>query len=309
MEKLSYMNAAQEWLEVKKISIKYSTYVKYEMIVKRQVNAYFASYTIDEINQDLIVRFFQGLINDHQYANSTLLIIRYIVKAVNQYIQAKYNTAYCNMELIKISRKTNAVTILTSEQTSNLSNHCFTYYQPICIAVVIGLYAGLRIGEICALKWTDINFEEGYIVVYKTIERLKATDDSKQKTILMSLSPKTESSNRIVPIPGFVLAYIKEYKENITVQSNSHYILTNDEKIPDPRTTQYRYKKLCKTFDFTINFHSLRHSYATNCIMLEIDTKSLSEILGHSTVQTTLSLYVHSSLEFKKQQIDKISKL
>ena len=93
------------------------------------------------------------------------------------------------------------------------------------------------------------------------------------------------------------------------IEDNNVFIITGNNKIPDPRTTQYRFNKLCKQFDFNTNFHTLRHSYATNCVMNEVDTKSLSEMLGHSNVGTTLNLYVHSSLEFKKKQINKISRL
>lgn len=309
MNKISYMNAANEWLELKKISVKYSTYVKYASVINTHIQPYFHMYMIEDVDEDKILNFFHSLFNENLYANSTLLMIRYVVKGINQYIQMKYKVTYCSMELVKISRNMKAVTTLTKYQTSCLSNHCFTHYKPICIAVLIGLYAGLRIGEICALKWEDVSYEEGCIHVYKTIERLKSREKDTHKTVLMSLSPKTNSSKRIVPIPNFLLDYFQQYQKQVEGNHPGDYILTNNDKIPDPRTTQYRFTKLCTAFDFTINFHALRHSYATNCIMQEIDTKSLSEMLGHSTVGTTLNLYVHSSLEFKKKQIDKITRL
>lgn len=309
MNKISYMNAASEWLELKKISVKYSTYVKYASVIDKHIQPYFQTYMIEDVDEDKILNFFHSLFNDNRYANSTLLMIRYVVKGINQFIQMKYKVTYCSMELVKISRNMKSITTLTKYQTSSLSNHCFTYYKPICIAVLIGLYAGLRIGEICALKWEDVSYEEGCIRVYKTIERLKCKEKGTHKTKLMSLSPKTNSSKRIVPIPSFLLEYVQQYQKQVEGSNSSDYIITSNNKIPDPRTTQYRFTKLCEEFDFTINFHALRHSYATNCIMQEIDTKSLSEILGHSTVGTTLNLYVHSSLEFKKKQIDKITRL
>lgn len=309
MNKISYMNAASEWLELKKISVKYSTYVKYASVIDTHIQPYFQTYMIEDVDEDKILNFFHSLFNENLYANSTLLMIRYVVKGINQFIQMKYKVTYCSMELVKISRNMKSITTLTKYQTSSLSNHCFTHYKPICIAVLIGLYAGLRIGEICALKWEDVSYEEGCIRVYKTIERLKCKEKGTHKTKLMSLSPKTNSSKRIVPIPSFLLEYVHQYQKQVEGSNSSDYIITSNNKIPDPRTTQYRFTKLCEEFDFTINFHALRHSYATNCIMQEIDTKSLSEILGHSTVGTTLNLYVHSSLEFKKKQIDKITRL
>lgn len=308
MNKKCISEVAAEWLELKKLSVKYSTFVKYEVVINNHINPYFKNYTIEQMNDEIILSFFHMLFNENKYANSTLMTIKYVLKSINQYVQIKYGAMNNSMDLIKIVKKVNKVTTLTNYQKSHLSNYCFNHYKPIDIAVLIALYGGLRIGEICALKWENINYEEGYIIINKTIERLRSKDRSQQKTTLMVLNPKTSSSRRIVPIPLFLLEYIKEYQQHITIKNVEDYILTNSNRVPEPRTTQYRFAKLCKEFGFSIKFHSLRHSYATNCVMQEIDTKSLSEILGHSSVGTTLNLYVHSSLDFKKKQVGKISK-
>ena len=169
------------------------------------------------------------------------------------------------------------------------------------------MYGGLRIGEICALKWEDIDLNNGIITVSKTVERLKNKENMESKTILMILEPKTQTSKRIVPIPVFLKEYIQNYYDYLTVIDSSYYLLTNSEKIPDPRTIQNQFQRLCQDNNFQINFHSLRHTYATHCVMQEVDLKSLSEMLGHSNISTTLQLYVHSSIEFKINQINKIS--
>ena len=299
---------ADEWLELKRLSVKYSTLVKYEVVVNNHINPYFQNCPIDQMDDEMILSFFNMLFNQNKYANSTLLTIKYVLKSINQYIQIKYGTEGNRMELIKIVKKPNRVTTLTNYQNSHLSNYCFHHYEPISIAVLIALYGGLRIGEICALKWGYINDDESYISINNTIERLKSKESTQKKTSLMILNPKTTSSKRIVPIPLFLLEYIQNYRKQIIIHSQDDYILTNSQRIPEPRTTQYRFAKLCRQFGFSIKFHSLRHSYATNCVMQEIDTKSLSEILGHSNVGTTLNLYVHSSLDFKRKQVAKISK-
>ncbi|WP_028044357.1 tyrosine-type recombinase/integrase [Candidatus Stoquefichus massiliensis] len=308
MNKKCISEVAGEWLELKKLSVKYSTFVKYEVVVNNHINPYFKDCTIEQMNDEIILNFFHMLFNENKYANSTLMTIKYVLKSINRYIQIKYGTINNSMDLIKIVKKVNEVTTLTNYQKSHLSNYCFNHYKPIHMAVLIALYGGLRIGEICALKWENINYEEGFIIINKTIERLKSKDTAQKKTTLMVLNPKTSSSKRIVPIPLFLLEYIKEYQQYITIKNVEDYILTNSNRIPEPRTTQYRFAKLCNQFGFSIKFHSLRHSYATNCVMQEIDTKSLSEILGHSSVGTTLNLYVHSSLDFKKKQVNKIIK-
>ena len=308
MENKCFNEVTNEWLELKKLSVKYSSLVKYEVIIKTHITPFFNSYSIHQINDELILSFFNMMHEKQKLANSTLITIRYVLKSIGHYIQIKYSTKGLNMDLIKITKQPSKVVTLTDSQKIQLSNYCFNHHTPISIAVLIALYGGLRIGEICALKWEDIDLNESYICVNQTIERLKSKNIVESKTSLMSLSPKTMSSKRVVPIPIFLLEYIQKYRENINIEDTNHYILTNSHKIPDPRTTQYRFTKLCKQFNFSINFHALRHSYATHCVMQEIDTKSLSEMLGHSTVGTTLNLYVHSSLDFKRKQIGKLSK-
>lgn len=122
----------------------------------------------------------------------------------------------------------------------------------------------------------------------------------------MILEPKTHTSKRIVPMPSFIIDFLKIYYKNQTNTKKEYYIYTNSKKLPDPRNIQYHFHKICKELKIESNYHTLRHTYATNCVMNNIDIKSLSEMLGHSNVSITLELYVHSSLEFKKVQVNKL---
>lgn len=309
MNEKRFIEVSGEWLELKKISVKESTFNKYECVVSNHINTFFKHYTIDQINDNLAIRFFNTLCNTQQYATSTLETIRFVFKSINNYMQLKYDVRGCFINLIKLNKNNKEIVTLTKPQKENLSNYCFNNYDSISIAILIGLYGGLRIGEICALKWSNIDFNEGFIHVEKTVERLKNNNNSACKTKLTILNPKTATSTRIVPIPLFLIDYITKYKQKNIMKNKNNYILTNSDKIPDPRTTQDRFTKLCKKFNFRINFHALRHSYATSCVMHDVDIKSLSEILGHSSVGITLNLYVHSSFDFKKKQINKISRL
>lgn len=309
MKTKKFKEISNEWIELKKLSVKYPTIAKYRVVIDTQLAHQFNDYTMEQFNEDIIIAYFNKLSTKENYANSTLLSIRYVLRAIINYSHQKYKTNNCSFELIKIAKKQRQINTLSNSQKINLSNYCFNNFQPISIAVAISLYTGLRIGEICALKWEDINFEDNYIYVYKTVERLKSKENTGNKTALMILNPKTSSSKRIVPIPLFLNEFLVNYKSRYQIEDNNVFIITGNNKIPDPRTTQYRFNKLCKQFDFNTNFHTLRHSYATNCVMNGVDTKSLSEMLGHSNVGTTLNLYVHSSLEFKKKQINKISRL
>ena len=220
----------------------------------------------------------------------------------------KYHTMNINFNFIKLGKSNNGYKPLTIEQKVSLESHCFQRYEGISLVVLLSLYGGFRLGEVAGLKWEDIDFHTGLISVNRTIERLKVTQESETKTQLMILEPKTITSKRIVPIPKFILDYIRKYYELFDVKDITHYIYTNSHKISDPRNIQYHFQKICQLYGFQINFHTLRHTYATNCIMNDIDVKSLSEMLGHSSVSITLELYVHSTLEFKINQVNKLQK-
>ncbi|MFR1449269.1 MAG: site-specific integrase [Beduini sp.] len=169
-------------------------------------------------------------------------------------------------------------------------------------AIMLGLYAGLRLGEVCALKWEDIDLEEGVIHINKTVQRLENINRQLTKTQVMIFKPKTQSSYRDVMMPDFLTEYIKKYFALVLLNHNSenHFILSNKTTPSEPRIIQRSFERVCKESGIMTNFHTLRHTYAANCIKLSIDVKTVSEMLGHSNISTTLNRYVHPSLKLKK---------
>lgn len=302
-----FQEVSKEWLYFKKLSIKLSTYDKYEVIVLKHLNQKFDNYVLNRFNEELVMNYFHEL-HESSYSASTLKTIRYVLKAILDYSQEKYNTHSINFKHIKLIKPNNEFKTLTAFQREKLERYCFEHHDPICLVVLLSLYGGFRIGEVTGLKWKDIDIDNELIYVNKTVERLKNNDQSHIKTKLMVLEPKTISSKRVVPIPYFIIDYIKHYIYVHKCQCLDSYIFNNLDIIPDPRCVQYHFKKICRKLDFDINYHSLRHEYATSCVKNDIDMKSLSEMLGHSSVSITLGLYVHSSLEFKKKQICKIQR-
>lgn len=171
---------------------------------------------------------------------------------------------------------------------------------------MITLYGGLRIGEICALQWKDIHFDTGTIHITKTIIRIQELDPySNTRTKLLITHPKTTSSHRIIPMPSFIMATLKDYQ-----QSPDDFILTGTRKHLEPRSCLARYKRILRQAGLeSFTFHTLRHTFATRCVESGFDAKSLSEILGHTNVNTTLQRYVHPSMELKRAQMERLEKL
>lgn len=170
-----------------------------------------------------------------------------------------------------------------------------------CIGILIAYHTGLRIGEVCALTWEDIDLDEEVIYIRKNLQRVKTTDHVKNNTEILLQTPKTSASFRIIPIPPVLLPLLKERREE-----KWGYIIKGKKKAwAEPRTLQYRFAKILEECGMEgFNFHMLRHAFATRCIARGFDVKSLSEILGHSNTQTTLNLYVHSNMKRKKELME-----
>ena len=162
------------------------------------------------------------------------------------------------------------------------------------IGIILALVTGMRIGEVCALQWEDITIDS--IHINKTMQRLSGPQ---AKGICIG-SPKTYSSIRKIPINtqlSLFLNNIIDRREYVVCQKNGKYV--------EPRLLQMHFNKvLARCGIAPYNFHSLRHTFATRCVESGMDIKTLSEILGHSDVKTTLNKYVHSSLNHKKKQME-----
>ena len=155
------------------------------------------------------------------------------------------------------------------------------------------------VGELCGLQWQDVDVGAGLLHIQRTVERIAQIGGG---TCLTVQPPKTENSERWIPIPKEMLRMLKPE----TKQPDS-YLLTGGEIVPDPRAMQYRYKVLLERCGVRYrNFHCLRHSYATRCVERGVDVKSVSELLGHADVRTTLRLYVHSSMDYKRRAVEGI---
>lgn len=174
------------------------------------------------------------------------------------------------------------------------------------LGVYVCLSTGMRIGEICGLKWSDINLSAETISVNRTIERIYIIDEGKRHTELIISTPKTQNSIREIPMNRDLLKLIRPFKK---VMNDDFFVLTNEAKPTEPRTYRNYYKQLLKLLDIPdLKFHGLRHSFATRCIESRCDYKTVSVILGHANISTTLNLYVHPNMEQKKKCIDKMFK-
>lgn len=295
------------WLESNTPKLKDSTIIKYSSLIEKHIAPVLGKFYVSELNTITINSFIKDKLDNGRldgnggisasYARTIILIIKSALSyAANEGICYPIKN-----ELYSPKLKKSSVFALTKSEQMKLEKCLFNNINSTTIGILIALYTGMRLGEICALKWADVDFQKKIICVNNTVSRVK-TDDETGFTLS---KPKTDNSIRIIPIISILLRNLKIAKD----KSKSIYVVSDKETFISLRTFEYRFHKEIEKCNLTsFNFHKLRHTFATNCISSGVDIKTLSEILGHASVSTTLNLYVHPPLEQKKKQMKKIDK-
>lgn len=290
--KIGYNNTlsdlADEWLSNIKNSVKILTYQKYESIINNHIKTYFRGFSPDLITGQIVSEFSDNKIS--YLSKSTVNEILTVIGLIFSYGEKEYGIIRPNFKSIKTPLQEMRVLSIFEQKT--LENYLLHETDIYKFGIILLLYTGLRIGELCALQWEDI--KDGYINVNKTMHRIK----SGSKTEIIIESPKTAYSNRQIPTPDFLFELINGFREKGSV------LKTNSGKPVEPRVMQLRFSSYLKSCGIkNATPHCLRHTFATRCVEAGFDIKSLSEILGHSSVKITLDRYVHSSFEQKQKNM------
>ncbi len=301
--KLTIKELFTEWFSAVKLKVKDSTYVNYRMKAEKHILPEFSRLTYFELSAKLVHEFIEKKLKyglSPKYVSDIVVVFKSMTKYAS--LEHGYNNPLVNVILPKSPKK--ELNLLSETEQIKLKKYISENTDTTKIGIMLSYYAGLRIGEVCGLKWSDIDFEKSTLAVNRTVQRIMKKNGSKSTKLIVS-SPKSMTSKRTIPLPEFLCEILKKQKSD-----NNAYILSGSEKITEPRTMQYRFKSILKKANLpSVNYHSLRHMFATNCVKLGFDVKTLSEILGHSNVETTLNRYVHSSMERKIVCMNLISKI
>ena len=295
---------AVAWKEYKRPYVKQSTMAAYVLILENHIIPYFGD--SDSLHEKKVQAFVLQKLEKGLSIKSVkdiLIVLKMVMKfgVKNEWMDyyewdIKYPTISTNKEL----------EVLSVANHKKVLNHIQNHFSFSGLGIYISLCTGLRIGEVCALKWSDINTMDGTITVNRTIERIYIIDGTQKHTELVINTPKTQNSCREIPMTKELLAMMKPLKK---VVNDDFYILTNAEYPTEPRTYRNYYTKLMEKLGIPkLKYHGLRHSFATRCIEAGCDYKTVSVLLGHSNISTTLDLYVHPNMEQKKRCIAKVFK-
>ncbi len=302
--KIYYKQVLEEWLINKKKTTKTTTFYKYQSVIEKNINPILGNKIFKKIKNEDISNFFENemIISLSDSTKNLLLVI--INSSIKYGVDEKYRKSFPVLK-VKIKQPKARIVYLTKKEQNILEKHINDNLNLRNLAILMDLYTGLRIGELCALQWSDIDFINNTISITKTVQRIKNNDiNLNAKTKLIITEPKTEHSVRTIPIPKFLIEILKKYRSDEDI-----YIFTKSNKPKDPRALEKYFKDLllkCGIRDLV--FHSLRHTYTTRSREAGIDIKILSELLGHSSYKITLDIYVHTSLDFKKDSIKSLVK-
>lgn len=281
------------WLADVKNKVKESTLANYTMKVRKHIFPCFAAVKYDKLTANDLNAFISRKCSENlsaKYISDIVILLKSAAKFANR----RYG--YANrIDCVTLPRSVNAPDsrLLSAVEQDKLKTALMKDITCSNAGILLSAATGIRIGELCALKWENIDLEKSIITVRQTVQRIMKNGGG---TKLLVTSPKSTSSVREIPLPDFIIPYLKKVRAE-----DNCFLLSGNRKIIEPRTMQYRFKSLLNRNGLPyVNFHALRHMFATNCIMLGFDVKTLSEILGHSSVQITLNRYVHSSMERKK---------
>lgn len=290
------------WKEDKKQYVKRSTFAVYSLLIENHILPVFGEMVLVEeqdVQTFVLRKLNEGL--SHKTIKDILIVLRMILR----FGVKNHMTEYRQIDIkFPTERDKHSIDILSRSHQKQIMEYIQAHFTFKNLGIYICLSAGIRIGEICALTWDDLDVENGIIHVRKTIQRIYIVEKSRKHTEVILDTPKTKNSIREIPMTKDLLKMVRPVKK---VVNGNFYVLTNEPQPTEPRTYRNYYKRLMLSLGLpSMKFHGLRHSFATRCIEGKCDYKTVSVLLGHSNISTTLNLYVHPNMEQKKRCIDRM---
>lgn len=303
MKLITFECIAELWLADKKQYVKRSTYAAYSLLVNNHLLTAFSGY--NEIKETDVQAFALSKLEGGLSRKS----VKDILVVLKMILSFAYKRGYMPYRDIKVrfptEREQHEVAVLSRDDQNVLMSYVRNNFSFVNLGIYICLCCGLRIGEMCALRWDDVDIDQGIISISRTIQRIYISEKGEEHhTELIIDSPKSKTSNRIIPATEELMQIIRPLKRRVV---GTDYVLTNSQDPIEPRTYRNHFNKLMNKLGISgVKFHGLRHTFATRCIESNCDYKTVSVLLGHSNISTTLNLYVHPDLDQKKKCLEKM---
>lgn len=297
---------ALEWLEYKKNFVKLSTYAYYENVVENHIIPSFGEMDMEAVTeeyiQETVLEWQRGCETKSQSLQiSTVKNMVMILKQCMKYARKNKHIDVPELSIHYAAAETlPSKKVFGNQAQKQIVEAALEDFSSRSLGIIISINCGVRIGELCALQWKDIDFENHILKIRKTLQRIYLPEEESRTKVIIS-TPKTMTSIREIPLPQSIMELI----EKIPVLDYDFYLLTNSAKYMEPRTYRRFFNRFLQQHGIeNLNFHCLRHTFATRCIEKGADVKSVSDLLGHATINTTLNMYVHPGMEEKRKCIE-----
>ena len=290
----------REWLNAVVNRVKESSLANYKAKFEKHILPIFGDVPCADLSAGRINAFINKKLAEGLSASYVRDIFT-VFKSMLRYAQEEYGfkLSLKNVVLPKIEKK--QTERISDTEQKRLMDYLKANMSLTAFGILLSLCMGLRIGEVCGLTWSDVNFQQKILHIRRTVQRITSANGNRKTKVVIS-TPKSATSFRDIAIPDFLMAYFRMFRNEA-----GFFILSGADKPVEPRTMQYRYKKVLQSAEIeTHNFHKLRHTFATNCAEKGFDTKTLSMILGHSTVNLTLNRYIHPDLTHERRLMNSI---
>lgn len=311
----TFRQMGERYLEACRPEWKESSYLKYSNALHHHVYPYLGGCDVHTITRQQLDQMTQTLLTQGNLRTETGLSPRSVqsilllVHAVLLFGIDHMGMTYSVPRYQRVRTVRNEPLILTRRQQKTLLDYTAEIDNQKILGVLIALHLGLRLGEVCALRWENIGMEDQILSVRNTMQRISSfTEDSRlPKTRIIITDPKTRDSIRDLPIPNHLMSRLKAARKQS--EGPKAFLLTGKRNhFVENRSLEYYFSKILKDSGLPhFHFHCLRHTFATRCIEAGIDAKTVSALLGHSSVNTTLNYYVHITMTMKKETMDRLT--
>lgn len=296
---------AENWLDESRTSLKESSVVRYQDILRCYILPVFGERTLTEIKNEELKLFCNDLLShggtqNQGLSKTTVSQILTVMSCIRVYaIGHDYMVSY-NTKCVSLKKDKKKIRVFTEKEQELLVEYIRNHMDSVGLGIYLCLYTGIRVGELCALKWDSIFLEEGMMHIAETMQRIRVDHVPDRKTEVKIYTPKTGSSIRDIPLPRKLIDMLSPFYQE------DAFLLTGDkDHFMEPRTVQVHFKKILSACEIRdANFHTTRHTFATRCVERGFDVKSLSEILGHASVSITMDRYVHPSMDLKSRNME-----
>lgn len=302
---MTFEDVYTQWLVYKERMVKKSSLSSYQLLAKKHVLPSFGSMAVTDIRKKDIQQFVYEKLDSGmsvKYVRDNLILMKMVLRYASEELELPAITSWKLDWPTRNNEESHKLERYTPAEFRRIVEAVLAKPSPKKTGILIALTTGMRIGELCGLRFEDIDLKRRILRVERTVERIYNMKDNRTEIIIST--PKTRSSRREIPLMSEVLPLLKGYEK---VSNPDYYVCSLSEKLVEPRTFRNFYREFILHevgLEHCIKFHGLRHTFASTLIENKVDVKTVSSILGHSDVSTTLNVYVHPSEDTKRNAIN-----